>query len=64
MIYPETYNANIAHIELNGHVFQVLNEDGTDWDEAATAKSVNDFIASIEVDLPLVDAPITISNKS
>lgn len=30
------YDPNIAHITVNGKVYQVLNEDGTDWDEAAT----------------------------
>lgn len=31
------FNPCIAHITLEtGRVFQVLNEDGTDWDEAAT----------------------------
>lgn len=33
---PETFNPSIAHIVEAEHVFQVLNEDGTDWDEAAT----------------------------
>lgn len=37
MTKPATFNPNIAHIETeDGTVFQVLNEDGTDWDEAAT----------------------------
>lgn len=30
------FNPNIAHITINGVHYQVLNEDGTDWDEAAT----------------------------
>ncbi len=31
------YDPNIAHIEAgDGIVFQVLNETGDDWDEAAT----------------------------
>jgi hypothetical protein len=30
-------NPNIAHIQSDtGEVFQVLNPDGTDWDEPAT----------------------------
>lgn len=34
------HNPNISHISCNlcGKVWQVLNEDGTDWDEAATAE--------------------------
>jgi hypothetical protein len=33
-------NENIAHITCNkcGKHWQVLNEDGTDWDEPATAE--------------------------
>lgn len=35
---PEDFNPNIAHITAeDGTRFQVLNEDGTDWDEAKTA---------------------------
>jgi len=30
------FNPAIAHIRHGGQVFQVLNEDGSDWDEAAT----------------------------
>ncbi len=30
------FNPNIAHITIDGVNYQVLNEDGTDWDEAAT----------------------------
>lgn len=31
------FDPRIAHITAaDGTVFQVLNEDGTDWDEAAT----------------------------
>lgn len=33
---PENFNPNIAHIKDGENVFQVLNEDGTDWDETAT----------------------------
>ena len=33
-------NPNIAHISCNlcGKQWQVLNEEGTDWDEQATAE--------------------------
>lgn len=34
---PPAFNAAIAHIRDGDHVFQVLNAEGTDWDEAATA---------------------------
>ena len=37
---PETFNPNIAHIADNGNVFQILTEDGTDLDEAATASQI------------------------
>ena len=31
------YVPGVAHLSLEtGEVFQILNEDGTDWDEAAT----------------------------
>lgn len=33
---PETFNPGIAHIVDGDEAFQVLNEEGTDWDEAAT----------------------------
>lgn len=33
---PEDFNESIAHIRDGENVFQVLNADGTDWDEAAT----------------------------
>jgi len=34
---PETFNPAIAHlVDADGNVFQVLNEAGDDWDEAAT----------------------------
>lgn len=32
----ENPNLSIAHIRDGEHVFQVLNEDETDWDEEAT----------------------------
>ena len=36
----ENFNPNIAHISCNlcGKQWQVLNEEGTDWDEQATAE--------------------------
>jgi len=33
---PEGFDPNVAHITDGGHVFQVLNADGSDWDEEAT----------------------------
>lgn len=34
---PENFNPHIAHLnDSQGRVFQVLNEEGTDWDEQAT----------------------------
>lgn len=33
---PDNFNPQIAHIKHGENVFQVLIEDGTDWDEAAT----------------------------
>lgn len=34
---PEDFNPNIAHITAaDGTVFQVLNDAGNEWDEAAT----------------------------
>lgn len=51
---PGTYDPKIAHIVAeDGTVFQVLNEDGTDWDEAATAKlAVQAGAASPQQDAP------------
>ena len=39
-------NPNIAHLEHGGVYFQVLNEDGTDWDEAATVAAYNAWLAA------------------
>jgi hypothetical protein len=36
------FNPNIAHITVNGVHYQVLNADGTDWDEEATKALVNE----------------------
>ncbi len=33
---PENFYQNIANIRHGDNVFQVLNADGTDWDEDAT----------------------------
>lgn len=33
---PENFDPNIAHIRDGENVFQVLNSEGTDWDEEAT----------------------------
>lgn len=42
----ETYDPNIAHIRHGDHVFQVLNADGTDWDEAATREVYDAWLAA------------------
>lgn len=39
------FNPAIAHIRHGGQVFQVLNEDGTDWDEAATRAAYMAWLA-------------------
>lgn len=36
---PNTYMANLAHITAAGNIFQILNADGTDWSEPATAQA-------------------------
>jgi hypothetical protein len=38
----------VAHIKHGNLVFQVLNEDGTDWDEAATRAEYEAYLASLE----------------
>lgn len=43
---PETFDPNIAHIRHGEHVFQVLNADGTDWDEEATRAVYDAWVAS------------------
>lgn len=45
LIHPENFNPQLAHIIQDGRVFQVLNDDETDWDEQATAKAMADFLA-------------------
>ena len=39
------FNENIAHIRHGDQVFQVLNADGTDWDEAATRAAYETWLA-------------------
>lgn len=40
MPMPAGFDPNIAHIRVDDTtLFQVLNADGTDWDEAATRAS-------------------------
>lgn len=42
----ETHDPNIAHIRHGDNVFQVLNADGTDWDEAATREVYDAWLAT------------------
>lgn len=37
-------NTSIAHIVIDGQVFQVLNADETDWNEPETAILVQEYI--------------------
>ena len=39
-------NENIAHIRDGDQVFQVLNEAGDDWDEAATRALYEAWLAT------------------
>ena len=43
---PDTFNPNIAHIQDGDDVFQVLNAEATDWDEAATRDAYEAWKAS------------------
>lgn len=43
---PENFDPNIAHIRDGDHVFQVLNPEGTDWDEDATRAEYNAWLAA------------------
>lgn len=46
-IIREAFDPNIAHIEAkDGAVFQVLNAEGDDWDEAATRALYDAHIAA------------------
>jgi ABC-type sugar transport system substrate-binding protein len=42
---PENFNSAIAHIQDGENLFQVLNEDGTDWDETATRAAYEAWLA-------------------
>jgi hypothetical protein len=46
---PAGFNPNVAHISCpkdgDVFVFQVLNAEGTDWDEAATRASYEEWLA-------------------
>ena len=41
---PDDFNELIAHIRDGENVFQVLNEDGDDWDEAATRAAYERYL--------------------
>jgi hypothetical protein len=43
---PDGFDPSIAHIRHGGHVFQVLNAEGTDWDEEATRAIYQAWLAS------------------
>ena len=43
---PKNFNPNIAYVtDSKGNVFQVLNNAGDDWDEAATMQQQAQFNA-------------------
>ena len=42
---PDDFNELIAHIRDGKNVFQVLNTDGDDWDEAATRAAYERYLA-------------------
>ena len=44
---PEGFDPNIAHIRDGENVFQILNAEGTDWDEAATAAAYQAYLDSL-----------------
>jgi hypothetical protein len=44
----DDFNPQIAHIQHGDRVFQVLNADGNDWDEAATRAAYLDWLATHE----------------
>lgn len=44
---PDKFNPNIAHIKDGDNVFQVLNEDGTDWNEAATQAEYQTWLTQV-----------------
>ena len=41
---PDNFREDIAHIRDGENVFQVLNEDGDDWDEAATRTAYERYL--------------------
>lgn len=44
---PLTFDPNVAHItHEDGSIFQVLNEAGDDWDEAATQAAYDAYCAA------------------
>jgi hypothetical protein len=45
MPVPDTFDPTIAHIRDGDAVFQVLNADGPDWDEAATRDAYEAWLA-------------------
>lgn len=44
---PETFVPLYGYIEdQEGNIFQILNEDGSDWDNEATQKEFEAFLAA------------------
>jgi hypothetical protein len=43
---PETFDPTKSHIRDGDAIFQVLNADGTDWDEAATRAAYETWLAA------------------
>lgn len=42
---PENFNPFCAYLQHpDGTIFQVLNEAGDEWDEAATFAAYNDYV--------------------
>lgn len=45
MLKPDTFVESLGYFQdAEGNIFQVLNQDGTAWDEEASAKQMNDFL--------------------
>lgn len=44
---PSTFNPSLPYITDRGQVFQVLNRDGTDWDESKTEQVYHDWLVSL-----------------
>ena len=57
-------NLNIAHIHHGEKIFQVLNQDGTDWDEEATNREYRDFLASIPVQEQIIAEPVKVNKPT